>query len=66
MYVWQTFKHVLEVRRIEKNSDFAASIGKESASKGFSSENLKKTRTDFRQNMWHPYFRMDFISSVFF
>ena len=42
MCVWQTFKLVLEERRIEKNSDFAASIGKESASKGFSSENLKK------------------------
>ena len=47
MYVWQTFKHVLEVRRIEKNSDFAASIGKESASKGFSSENLKKNKYGF-------------------
>ena len=42
MYVWQTFKLVLEERKLEKNSDFAASIGKESASKGFSSENLKK------------------------
>ena len=47
MYVWQTFKHVWEVRRIEKNSDFAASIGKESASKGFSSENLKKNKDEF-------------------